>query len=115
MTQEETGHWVSRLMAEGQLHKFYTSTAWEHLRTQVLCDNKGECQWCKAHGLYVPAVVVHHVQYVRRHPDLALSRNYQYGGVEYTNLIPLCRKCHELAHGSRWSRVPKPPLTQERW
>lgn len=114
MTERETGQWINGLIAAGRIHDFYTSPEWEHLRREVLEEAKYECQWCKRRGLYTRADTVHHIQFVRRHPELALSRAYRFGGKEYANLVPLCRACHELAHGGRGK--PRPvPLTPERW
>lgn len=114
MTELEVGQWVGGLIADGRLHEFYVSPEWEHLRREVLDAAKYECQWCKQHGLYTRADTVHHVQFVRKHPQLALSKTYQFSGKEYVNLVPLCRNCHELAHGGR-GKVRPTPLTPERW
>lgn len=32
-----------------------------------------ECQRCREHHKYTPATTVHHVNYVRKHPDMALE------------------------------------------
>lgn len=115
MANRETEIWVRNLIATEQLHRFYTSPEWVRLRNEVMAERRGECQWCKAKGLYVPAVVVHHIRFVRQFPALALSKVYTVAGKEFNNLVPLCKRCHELAHGDRLRGVPTKPLTEERW
>ena len=114
MTEEQCGKWVSKLIAEDRLHEFYVSRWWRRLRKEILEEYKHECQDCKAKGFYAKASHVHHQQYVRRHPRLALSRAYTFKGKEYINLVPLCHDCHEVRHGYR-QKEKKEPLTVERW
>lgn len=114
LNQDEVGAWISKLIAEDRLEEFYNSKHWRKLRKEVLTDHKGECQRCKEHGFYTKANTVHHVQYVRKHPRLVLSKSYIFQGVEYKNLIPLCHNCHEEVHGYR-VKEKKEPLTVERW
>lgn len=112
--QDEVGKWVSKLIAEDRLEEFYNSKYWRRLRKEVLEECKHECQDCKAKGYYTEANHVHHIQYVRKHPRLALSKTYIFQGKEYINLIPLCHNCHEARHGYR-QKEKKKPLTEERW
>jgi 5-methylcytosine-specific restriction enzyme A len=114
MNQDELERWISTLIAASNLHEFYTSGLWLKLREEVLSEFKYECQHCKARGFYKRADTVHHVQYVKKHPGLALSKFYEYAGKTYRNLIPLCHDCHEKAHEYRQKDKPK-PLTEERW
>ena len=114
MTEEQCGKWVSKLIAEDRLDKFYNSPQWRKLRKEVIAENKNECQDCKTKGYYAKANTVHHQQYVRKHPRLALSRTYTFQGKEHINLVPLCHDCHEQRHGYR-QREKKEPLTKERW
>ncbi len=114
MTEEQCGKWVSKLIAEDRLDKFYNSPQWRKLRKEVIAENKNECQDCKAKGYYAKANTVHHQQYVRKHPRLALSRTYTFKGKEYINLVPLCHDCHEQRHGYR-QKEKEEPLTKERW
>jgi 5-methylcytosine-specific restriction endonuclease McrA len=114
MTEEQCGKWVSKLIAEDRLDKFYNSPQWRKLRKEVIAENKNECQDCKAKGYYTKANTVHHQQYVRKHPRLALSRTYTFQGKEYINLVPLCHDCHEQRHGYR-QKEKEEPLTPERW
>lgn len=112
--QAEVGRWVQSLIDKNRLHDFYISVYWERLRREVLADDKYECQHCKRRGFYKRADTVHHVQYIRKHPSLALSKVYIFQGKEYRNLISLCHACHEAAHGYRQKEKPA-PLTPERW
>lgn len=104
--------WIKYLVNNNDLSGFYKSAKWERLRKEVLIEHKYECQQCKTRGFYKKANTVHHVQYVKRHPELALSKTYEYKGKEYKNLIPLCHDCHEEVHGYRRK---KESLTEERW
>lgn len=114
MTEEQCGKWVSKLIAEDRLDRFYNSPQWRKLRKEIIAENKNECQDCKAKGYYTKANTVHHQQHVRKHPRLALSRTYIFQGKEYINLVPLCHDCHEIRHGYR-QKERKEPLTVERW
>ena len=112
--QFEVGQWVQALISQNDLHRFYVSTPWLKLRAEILQEYKNECQHCKTKGWYKKANTVHHVQYVRRHPSLALSKTYIWQGEECINLIPLCHSCHEEVHGYR-QKKKKEPLCPERW
>lgn len=115
MTEEQCGRWVSKLIDQDRLHNFYVSPAWRKLRREVLEEYKKDgCIDCKAKGFYTKASHVHHNQFVRKHPRLALSRTYTFKGKEYINLVTLCHDCHEARHGYR-QKEKKEPLTVERW
>ena len=106
--------------ADGKIYKFYKSKEWLALRDQIMRECHGECQWCKRRGIISRAETVHHEQYVRSHPELALSRTYtDRNGIERQNLIPLCHDCHDKAHNRmRYQDREKkdgPPLNEERW
>ena len=96
------------------LHAFYNSPDWRHLRRDVLAMDKQECQMCKKRGKYTRATTVHHVNYVKVHPELALSIYYTWQGVQKRNLLSLCHDCHEEVHGYR-KPARQQPLTEERW
>lgn len=95
------------------MHHFYTWSKWIHIRQQVLDLDKHECQDCKAKGRYSKATTVHHQQYVKTHPELALEIWYKFQGKQYRNLISLCHDCHEARHGYRQKKSEL--LTEERW
>lgn len=112
MTQEETGFVKSCIRED--IHKFYTWGRWKRLRRQVLQMDKYECQMCRARGRYTKATTVHHVNYVKNHPELALEIYYEWQGVQRRNLLSLCHDCHEEVHGHR-KKERAAPLTEERW
>ena len=96
---------------------FYVSKEWRRLRKQVLQQDKYECQICKAKGFHTKANHVHHVNYLRLHPELALETHYtdDQGEVK-RNLISVCKNCHEtVCHPERLSWNVKEPLNIERW
>ena len=96
------------------IHKFYTWGSWEKVRKEVLKMDHGECQMCRRKKIYTKAATVHHVNYVKRHPELALEIWYEWKGIKKRNLISLCHDCHEAVHGYR-KPSNKNPLTEERW
>ncbi|MDF2820197.1 MAG: hypothetical protein K0R15_638 [Clostridiales bacterium] len=116
MNEEQVAKWINELIAIDKLHEFYVSKEWRHLRKAVLSDCKDECQVCKAKGFYTKANHVHHIQYVRKHPRLALSKTYIFQGKEYVNLIAVCKDCHEnVCHPERLKHKVVEPITEERW
>lgn len=64
--------------------------------------------------IYMKATTVHHVNYVKKHPDMALEIWYEWHGVRKRNLVSLCHDCHEAVHGYR-KPEKKENLTEERW
>ena len=95
--------------------RFYENKLWRRLRKEVLRGDKYECLHCKAKGYYTRANTVHHVNYLKLHPELALEKFYKDDdGVVKRNLISLCHIHHEEIH--QWVRKELPiPLTIERW
>lgn len=105
---------AAKLILDGKLHEFYNSTEWKRLRKQVLEIDKYECQNCKAKGRYTKATTVHHINYVKKHPEMALELYYTWQGTQKRNLLSLCHDCHEEVHGYR-KKKRQNPLTEERW
>lgn len=106
---------ISQLIALDNLHAFYTCAEWLRLRAAVLTMDHYECQRCKERGKYTRATTVHHVNHVRKHPELALAQTYcDCDGQTRRNLLSLCHNCHEEVHGYR-RKQRKAPLTEERW
>lgn len=90
---------IEELIAQDKLYKFYKSKEWLELRDEVLRDNHYECYHCMQHGKYTRATMVHHVNEVRKRPDMALTKTYiDKEGQERKNLVPLCFACHEAEH-----------------
>lgn len=54
------------------------------------------------------------MNYVKKHPDMALEIWYEWHGVRKRNLVSLCHDCHEAVHGYR-KPEKKETLTEERW
>ena len=101
-----------------QHNSFYDSPEWRAKRRQILAADRHECQECKRRGRYSRAVIVHHVQHLEDHPELALSDVYTDAhGVERRQLVSVCRDCHEtVCHPERLRRTePDAPPTVERW
>lgn len=46
--------------------KFYNSRSWRRLRLKILKRDKDECQRCKAVGKYSRAIIVHHLQELKK-------------------------------------------------
>ncbi len=112
MTQQEI-QYVDECIKE-DIHRFYIWGQWKNVRARVLEMDHNECQRCKAKKMYKKATTVHHVNYVKRHPELALEIWYEWYGKKKRNLISLCHDCHEAVHGYR-KKEGKKPLTEERW
>ena len=112
MTEDQLEAWINELIRTNKLYKFYKSKEWRELSDTIKKENHNECVFCKRRGIHSPARSVHHVQWVRKHPRLALSRTYIYNGQEYDNLISLCESCHNEQHPEK--RV-KPELKKERF
>lgn len=112
----DTEGWIRKLMLSNELWKFYKTTKWLRLRDDVLNKHHYECQECLKQGKVTQAQTVHHINEVKKRPDLALCEFYtdEQGQVQ-RNLIPLCNKCHNKAHGRYCSNEYKPQLNEERW
>lgn len=92
--------WIRKLIAEGKIYQFYKSDDWEELRDEVLKESHYECQLCLKSGIYKRAEMVHHINEVRKRPDLALTKQFvdAMTGETILNLIALCNPCHERVH-----------------
>lgn len=112
--------YIRQLIDDDQLVKFYKSQGWRLLREEVLREHYYECQECMKQGKYTRATMVHHVQEVRKRPDLAMSKTYVDGkGNVHKQLVPLCIACHEKEHDKLGGYVrerSKDKFTnEERW
>lgn len=109
--------WIRQLIADNRLILFYKTKDWIELKDEVMEENHFECQECLKHGKYTRADCVHHVNEVRKRPDLALSKYYTDSeGKKQKNLVPLCNKCHNIIHDKlgNWQRKDK-FTNEERW
>lgn len=107
MPQSLENH-LKNLIKTDKLFKFYKSTAWINLREAILKEQNFECQICKAKGIYTKATTVHHINFVRTSPALALSRYDKAGKL---NLIAVCATCHNEIHKTK----NKGFTNEERW
>lgn len=117
---------LETLIKENKLWKFYKCPEWIRLKTQVLQDQHYECQICKSRGIVTRydetedgrrklIQTVHHVNEVRKHPELALSRYYFVDGVRHDNLIAVCKKCHNEIHDRFGGNKTSGFVNTERW
>lgn len=92
--------WINQLIKEDKIWLFYKSDDWLELREDVLRECHNECQLCLEDGIYKRAEMVHHVNEVRKRPDLALTKRFvnEVTNEEVVNLIALCNACHERVH-----------------
>ena len=114
------GTYIRELIKDDNLVRFYKSREWRELRDEVLSEHHYECQECLKQGKYTRATMVHHVQEVRKRPDLALSKTYVDGkGNEHKQLLPVCIPCHERIHdklgGYTRERCGPKFTNDERW
>lgn len=103
MNISELVQWINSLIKHNNIHAFYVNGIWLKVRDEVLNEQHHECQICKAKGIYSEAVTVHHIKYLRQHPELALTKS---------NLMAVCKDCHYNIHHKY---KPKPQLNIERW
>lgn len=123
--------YIENLIANDELWRFYKTKEWIQLRDSILEKYNNECQICRANGVIKRYDVesdgtkrliktVHHVQFVRKHPELALSEFYYYQGEKKRNLIPVCKSCHNKLHPEKQKRKSQNGkeekfVNEERW
>lgn len=119
MSQEELVKWIQQLIKDKVLWKFYKSKLFRELKEEVLKEQHYECQEClrKSPRIITKADTVHHVQFVRKYPELALSKYYIFKGVERRNLIAVCKSCHNKLHPEKRTATKenKRFVNEERW
>ena len=114
MIQDDIDY-VKECIKKNDVHRFYIWSKWLRVRKEILKRYHNVCVDCRAAGRYTKATTVHHINYVKHHPELALEAMYiDDKGCEQRNLISLCHECHEKRHGYRQKNY-QPPLTEERW
>ena len=114
--------WIRQLIKDDELWKFYKTDDWLELRDDVMRDAHNECQHCLLKGIYKHAEMVHHINEVRKRPDLALTREFidPITNKKIINLVALCNSCHELEHPDRFGDYRKRHgierfTNEERW
>ena len=94
---------IKKLIKENNIAKFYNDRYWRRLSKQIIQEQHGECQYCRAKKKYSPAVLVHHVKELKKYPELAYSRFYiDEHGNSQRQLVALCQNCHEEQHPDRF-------------
>ena len=82
--------------------KLYKSKQWQETRSAYLSSVGGLCENCLAKGIYRPAEIVHHKEFVQpwniTNPEVTLA---------WSNLKAVCRKCHALEHDEIYERPKK--------
>ena len=109
--------WIRQLIRDGKEGLFYLTDDWKELRLEVLSEHHYECQECVKRGRYSRADCVHHVNEVKKQPDLAMSKFYiDKKGNKQKQLVPLCNSCHNKVHDKlgEWQRKDK-FFVDERW
>ena len=106
---------IKKLIAAGQIRLFYRDYFWRRLALDVIEENHRECYQCKLMGKYTRARLVHHVKYLKEHPELAYSRTYTDKDGEHMQLMPLCHACHERIHERGLYIPPKGFTNEEKW
>ena len=102
---------IQKWIADGELWRFYKTKEWISLKTSVLAAGHYECKICRQQGKITRYDIdeqgrkhllstVHHVNHVRSHPELAMSRAYRdpITNEVKDNLIPVCKACHNKLH-----------------
>lgn len=107
---------IRQLIKANKVIDFYKSDDWLELRDDVFEFFHWECQGCLKKGIITKADCVHHVNHVRKRPDLALSRYYTDSkGTKQFNLIPLCNSCHNIEHPEKFYKNNNKFINKERW
>ena len=75
-----------------EVFKKYNCKRWKDLRKYKLSINPF-CERCKARGIYNPAYIIHHKEYITQ-------ENYMDDDVFYNieNLESICLECHNKEH-----------------
>ena len=89
---------IKAMIVSGDVKPFYKDRYWRSLALTIIAENHYECYLCKQQGKYTRAKLVHHVQHLKHHPELAYSRTYRDSTGEHIQLMPLCHDCHEKIH-----------------
>ena len=72
---------------------FYKSQTWKNCRETYLKSVGGLCERCLKKGLYVPAVIVHHREWLN---ESNINNAETTTGTEH--LEALCQACHNAEH-----------------
>ena len=90
---------IVAMVAKNDTRPFYNEGEWRKLSKDIIRKGNGECYLCRQQGKVSTAVLTHHVNELKKRPDLAYSRTYvDEKGMVRPQLIPLCHDCHEAIH-----------------
>lgn len=90
---------IVSMVINDDLKAFYNSRGWRKLSKKVIKDGNFECAECRKMGKVTEAVLTHHINELKKRPDLAYSITYtDENGETKLQLIPLCHECHERLH-----------------
>lgn len=113
MNKKDLVGWINSLITSNELWRFYSSKYWIKLSREVLKEQHYECQECLKKGILTKANTVHHVNFLKDRPDLALSKYFiDDQGHKQKQLIAICFNCHNKVH-NRF--IKQEPLNEERW
>lgn len=117
MNEKDLVIWINYLISVNKIDSFYHSKYWKKLKKEVLTEQHYECQRClREHRLTLlnDSSPVHHINELRQHPELALSKFYvdEQGQVK-RQLESLCFDCHNKEH-NRFTKKEK-FTNEERW
>jgi 5-methylcytosine-specific restriction endonuclease McrA len=103
------------VLVKGGSLNLYKDKKWRRKRLNILRRDKYECRNCKRFGKVVTAVTVHHIYFLKDHPEWRLAS---------WNLISLCNDCHNKMHnrsddiptelGEYWQSKMKPPSLENK-
>lgn len=105
---------------ENKMYRFYQLKSWQKLRDEVLTESHNECYDCRNKGILTlgteeQPLEVHHINFVRVRPDLALSKFFiDIDGIKKPNLVALCHCCHDRRH-NRFGKFNDKFSDDERW
>lgn len=107
---------ILEMVRKNDMRKFYNSWDWRKLSHAVIAENHNECYLCQRRGRVTPATITHHVNELKKRPDLAYSRTYtdEHGKVQ-KQLMPLCWQCHEEIHERGQFAFLAHYTNEERW
>lgn len=112
---------IRKCEKENTMYKFYKLKSWIRLRDNILLESHNECYDCKQNGILTIGtkenpLEVHHVNFVRVRPELALSKYYlDSDGKLKLNLVALCHKCHDKRHSRFGNNIKRGFINEEKW
>ncbi|WZY00353.1 HNH endonuclease signature motif containing protein [Bacillus sp. FSL W7-1360] len=94
----ESQRYYDKYKRDQESRRFYNSKAWQKARRLALNRDDHLCRHCFDNGTITSAQTVHHIKYLKDHPELAL---------DLANLVSLCFSCHNHMHSNRMKPMEK--------